>query len=96
MWDEIAALAWMDPSIITKQEELYVNIDIDHGASYGQTIFVEKDQPGGPGQSSVPRKMEPWWRLSTVQWDLDTVKFYKMYVDLMSRPPREVPPRTQQ
>jgi inosine-uridine nucleoside N-ribohydrolase len=95
MWDEIAALAWMDPSIITKQEELYVNIDISHGASYGQTIFVEKDQPGGPNQPAVPRKMEPWWHLATVQWDLDTAKFYKMYVDLMSRPPRKVPPRTQ-
>jgi purine nucleosidase len=88
MWDEIAALAWMDPSIITKQQELYVNIDIDHGASYGQTIFVEKDQEAGQGQPSVPRKMEPWWKLATVQWDLDTSKFYKMYIDLMSRPPR--------
>ena len=66
MWDEISALAWMDPSIITKQQELYVNIDIDHGASYGQTIFVEKDiearagpaaraaQDGGRGGSSRP------------------------------------------
>jgi hypothetical protein len=32
--------------------------------------------------------MEPWWKLSTVQWDLDTAKFYKMYIDLMSKPPR--------
>jgi purine nucleosidase len=86
MWDEIAALAWMDSSIITKQQELYVNIDIDHGAGYGQTIFVEKEQEA-PGQVTTPRKMPPWWRLATVQWDLDTAKFYKMYIDLMSRPP---------
>ena len=32
----------MDSSIITDQQELYVNIDIDHGSGYGQTIFVEK------------------------------------------------------
>jgi len=89
MWDEISALAWMDPSIITKQQELYVNIDIDHGASYGQTIFVEKETEGGPGgQPAAARKMEPWWKLATVQWDLDTARFYKMYIDLMSRPPR--------
>jgi purine nucleosidase len=88
MWDEISALAWMDPSIITQQQELFVNIDIDHGASYGQTIFVEKEQEMGQGQPPVLRKMEPWWKLSTVQWDLDTAKFYKMYIDLMSRPPR--------
>ena len=90
MWDEIAALAWMDPSIITKQQELYVNIDIDHGASYGQTIFVEKDQDAGQGRPPVARKMPAWWRLATVQWDLDTAKFYKMYIDLMSRPPRRL------
>jgi inosine-uridine nucleoside N-ribohydrolase len=88
MWDEIAALAWMDPSIITKQQELYVNIDIDHGAGYGQTIFVEKEMEGGPGRPPVARKMPSWWQLATVQWDLDTAKFYKMYVDLMSRSPR--------
>ena len=90
MWDEIAALAWMDPSIITKQDELYVNIDIDHGASYGQTIFVEKDQDAGQGRPPVARRMPVWWRLATVQWDLDTAKFYKMYIDLMSRPPRRL------
>ena len=48
MWDEIAAAAVIDPSIITKQQELYVNIDIDHGAGYGQTIFVEDDRRKRP------------------------------------------------
>lgn len=88
MWDEISALAWMDPSIITRQQELYVNIDIDHGAGYGQTIFVEKELEGGAGRPPVPRTLPSWWQLATVQWDLDTAKFYRMYVDLMSRPPR--------
>jgi hypothetical protein len=34
MWDEIAALAWMDPSIITRQEELYVQWDLDVSRFY--------------------------------------------------------------
>jgi len=92
MWDEISALAFMDPTIITKQQELYVNIDIDHGASYGQTIFVEKDLDARPGEAPIPRKMASWWRVATVQWDLDTAKFYKMYIDMMSRPPRPQKP----
>lgn len=79
MWDEISAVAVLDPSIITRQQELYVNIDIDHGAGYGQTIFVEKDV-----------KVPAWWKLATVQWDLDTQKFYRTYIDLMSRPPRRL------
>jgi purine nucleosidase len=76
MWDEISAAAFLDPSIITRKEELYVNIDIDHGASYGQTIFVGRDT----GVAS-------WWKLATVQFDLDTQRFYDMYVQLMVAQP---------
>jgi inosine-uridine nucleoside N-ribohydrolase len=75
MWDEVAVAAFLDPSIITDQKELYVNIDIDHGAGYGQTIFVEKG-------TSVPS----WWKLATVQFDLNTEKFYQLYVHLMTLP----------
>jgi inosine-uridine nucleoside N-ribohydrolase len=85
MWDEIAAVAWLDPSIITKQQELYVNIDIDHGASYGQTIFVETAGAPAPGQPPVARTMAPWWHVATVQWDLDVKRFYDTFATLMGR-----------
>jgi inosine-uridine nucleoside N-ribohydrolase len=75
MWDEIAAAAFLDPSIITSAKELYVNIDIDHGAGYGQTIFLDKG-------IAAP----PWWKPATVQFDLDTGKFYDLYVRLMTAP----------
>lgn len=76
MWDEISVAAFLDPSIITKQEEMYVNIDIDHGASYGQTIFVGKET-----------KVPSWWKLAEVQFDLNTDRFYDVYVKLMTAPP---------
>ena len=88
MWDEIAALAWLDPTLITRQQELYVNVDIDHGAGYGQTIFVEPEMEAPRGQAARLRKMEPWWRVSTVQWDLDLPRFYDAFVTLMTRGPR--------
>jgi purine nucleosidase len=84
MWDEIAALAYLDPTLITSQQNLYVNIDIDHGASYGQTIFVEAEVPGPDGKMA-PRKMPTWWHVATVQWDLDLPRFYDMFAALMSR-----------
>ena len=40
MWDEIAGIALIDPSIITGQKKLYMDIDIDHGASYGKTLVL--------------------------------------------------------
>ena len=43
MWDEISALAMIEPSIITEQKQLYVDADIDHGAGYGNTLFWESN-----------------------------------------------------
>ncbi|HEV2467689.1 MAG TPA: nucleoside hydrolase [Candidatus Sulfotelmatobacter sp.] len=76
MWDEIAGIAMIDPSIITGQKQLYMDIDIDHGAGYGNTLFWD-------ASATVP----PYERLATVQFDIDAQKFYKIYTDLMTRPP---------
>jgi len=76
MWDEIPGVALIDPSIITGIKKLYVDIDIDHGASYGQTVFWDST-------ADVP----PYLRLADVQFDIDAPKFYKYYIDLMTRPP---------
>jgi len=75
MWDEIAGAALIDPSIIIGQKQLYMDIDIDHGASYGKTIFWDP-------KTQVP----PYLRIANVQFDIDAPKFYKIFVDLMTRP----------
>ena len=31
-------VAWLDPSLITKKETLFMDIDLDRGASYGNTL----------------------------------------------------------
>jgi len=76
MWDEIAGAALIDPSIITGQKQLYMDIDVDHGASYGKTIFWDSTA-----------KVPPYLRLANVQFDIDAQKFYKLYVNLMTRLP---------
>jgi inosine-uridine nucleoside N-ribohydrolase len=75
MWDELSAAAMVDPSIITGQKELYVDIDIDHGPSYGETLFWN------PG-TAVP----PYEQKATVQFDVDAPKLYDLYVRLMTQP----------
>jgi purine nucleosidase len=77
MWDELSAAAMVDSSIITRQKQLYVDIDIDHGPSYGQTLFWE------PG-TAIPS----YERLANVQFDVDAQKLYDLYVQLMTQPPR--------
>jgi inosine-uridine nucleoside N-ribohydrolase len=74
LWDELAALAWIDPSIITKEESLYMDIDISHAAGYGNTlVWMPGSQPGMGEQ------------LVHVQTELDRDKFYRELIELLSR-----------
>jgi purine nucleosidase len=77
MWDELSAATLVDPSIITGQKQLYVDIDIDHGPSYGETLFW---QPG--------TQLPAYERIATVQFDVDAQKLYDLYVKLMTQPQR--------
>ncbi|MGD0892461.1 MAG: nucleoside hydrolase [Terracidiphilus sp.] len=73
MWDELAACAWLDPTLITKEKQLYMDIDLSHGLSYGDTLtWTEKLKPA----TSV--------RLVHAQVDLDLPRFQKMFVELMT------------
>ncbi len=75
LWDELAAVAWLDPSIITAKEERYLDVDLSRGAGYGSTLsWMGQDKPGSAG---VPAE---------VQVDMDTDKFYQRFVDLLTAP----------
>ena len=75
LWDELAAVAWLDPSIITKSQKLYIDVNVDRGAGYGDTLAWAPGQQPGMGEQLVE-----------VQQDLDKVKFYNEYVELLARP----------
>ncbi len=75
LWDELASAAWLDPSLITKKENRYMDVDLDRGPGYGDTLtWTDRDKP--------KRDVQP----VEVQFDLDTEKFYKMFVDLLTAP----------
>src|SRR5215471_11219195 len=75
LWDELAAAAWLDPSLITKTESKFLDVNLDRGAGYGDTLtWTEQDKP--------KQQVQP----VEVQMDLDTGKFYKMFVDLLTAP----------
>jgi inosine-uridine nucleoside N-ribohydrolase len=81
LWDELAACAWLDPGIITKERPLFMDVDLSHGPSYGQTL-------------TWAETMKPVTDLQLVhaQVDLDLPRFTKMFVELMSGPPvRAIP-----
>jgi purine nucleosidase len=74
LWDELAAVAWLDPSIITKSRQLYIDVNTDRGAGYGDTLAWAPGNQPGLGEVLVE-----------VQDDLDKAKFYREYVDLLKR-----------
>jgi purine nucleosidase len=75
MWDELAAEAWIDPTLITRRETLYMEVDLDRGAGYGNTLtWTAQDRP-----SFAAQPVE-------IQVDLDLERFYKMFVSLMTAP----------
>jgi inosine-uridine nucleoside N-ribohydrolase len=74
MWDELAAEAWLDPTIITQRETRYMDVDIDHGAAYGSTLtWTDRDKPA--------IQLQP----VEIQLDLEKEKLYKMFIGLMTK-----------
>ena len=75
MWDELTALAWLDASIITGERLLYMDIDLGHGVSYGDTLTWTKES-----------KPQIDVGLVHAQTDLDLPKFTSLFDQLMSAP----------
>jgi purine nucleosidase len=75
LWDELAAAAWLDPSIITRKETRYMDVDLDRGAGYGNTLtWSDSDKPN--------LEVKP----VELQIDLDTQRFYNLFVELLTAP----------
>jgi purine nucleosidase len=75
MWDELAAAAWIDPTLITKTETRYMAVDLDPGAGYGNTLTRASKDALRPSAQPVE-----------IQVGLDTERFYRMFVALMTAP----------
>jgi len=77
MWDELEACALIDPAIITKEVSVYMDVDLSHGPSYGDTL-------------TWPERLKPATgvRLVHAQLDLDLARFQREFVDLMTRSPK--------
>jgi len=75
LWDELAAVAWLDPTLITAKETRYLDVDLSRGADYGNTLsWSEQAKPKSTGPPVE------------IQVDLNTERFYKMLVDLLTAP----------
>ena len=74
MYDQIAVASIIDPSLVTSTP-MYVDVNIDHGISYGVSVGGEKPWPGAEGAQRM-----------NVQHDLDWPRFIAMFVERIQRP----------
>ena len=74
MWDELAVAVWLDPSIITRSQQLLVDVDTSFTAGYGNTLSWSAGE--GPGLGERPVQ---------VVLDIDLPKFEALTMDLLSR-----------
>ena len=75
MWDELSAAAWLDPSLITKEVVYFMDMDLDRGYGYGDTLIWNE-------------RVKPALDLQQVhtQLNVDMEKFGRMFVQLMTSP----------
>ena len=79
LWDELAACAWLEPGIITKERKLYMDVDVSHGPTYGETLTW-----------SAELKPAVDLQLVHAQVDVDLPRFTRQFVELMSAPTPKV------
>ncbi|HXA36969.1 MAG TPA: nucleoside hydrolase [Steroidobacteraceae bacterium] len=75
MWDELAVAVWIDPSVVTRQSSLLVDVDTSFTAGYGNSL----SWPIGEGPNLGERAVQ-------VVQDIDLAKFEALAVDLLTRP----------
>ena len=74
MYDQIAVASLIDPSLVTTKS-LYVDVNIDHGISYGVSVGGENIWPGAEGAEAM-----------RVQYGLDWTRFIEMFIERIQLP----------
>ena len=73
MWDELAACAWLDPKIISETRDVYMDVDLSHGPSYGNTLTWDSTNKPVTDVQMVH-----------AQVDVNLPEFKKMFIGLMT------------
>jgi inosine-uridine nucleoside N-ribohydrolase/glucose uptake protein GlcU len=58
LWDELAAAAYIEPSLITAERRLFMDVNLDHGATWGETITWPEDAKPAAGTPLVRAQMD--------------------------------------
>jgi purine nucleosidase len=74
MYDQIAILAFLEPETVRRSEEMFLDVEVDHGALYGQTLYWDAERRPPEGV-----------RKAKVLLDLDSPRFMEEFLERMRR-----------
>lgn len=74
LWDEIAAATWIDPTLASESDVCFIDVIIDHGASYGETLSWSPGREPGMGEVKA-----------TIQRKLDEPRFFALFTGLLGQ-----------
>lgn len=74
MWDEVAAATWIDESLVTRYDDLHLDVELDRGPHWGNTLSWPPGQQSGRDECRA-----------RVQMNLDAPRFYALFIELCSR-----------
>jgi len=61
LWDELAAAAWLDPSLITRERNVYMDVSLDKGVSYGDALIWNDQNKPALDLQKVHAQMDVDW-----------------------------------
>jgi inosine-uridine nucleoside N-ribohydrolase len=74
LWDEVAAATWIDPTLVTDSARYFIDVSVDRGSSYGDTLSWDPGREPGLGEVEA-----------TVQKRIDEARFIELFIRLLGQ-----------
>jgi inosine-uridine nucleoside N-ribohydrolase len=82
VWDSLTTAIFLQPSIATRFDERFVDIDVTYGPNYGRSIGYHQSRRRS---LDTPTDFPAGTQKVKVLMDVDRAAFWNLYVDLMTR-----------
>ena len=83
IWDELTAAILIDPSLVTRMEERFIDIDTNYGPNYGRSIGYHESRRRS---LASPENFPAGTQKVKIVFDINREAFWNLYVGLMTRP----------
>ncbi|WP_221568708.1 nucleoside hydrolase [Alkalihalobacillus sp. TS-13] len=82
VWDALTAAIFLEPKIVTKMEERYIDIDTNFGPNYGRSIGYHESRNR---DFDNPEDFPAGTQKVDILFDIDREAFWDLYVELMTK-----------